>query len=290
MPWHVGSSKSCPVSKPFAVIKNADGSVAGCHPTKKAAQKQMAALYANETNALSGADEKRRTTMTDAERRFTSVPVEIRAGSDKTMTIGGYAAKFDRPSRSLGGFREQIDPVAFNNSRGDGWPGVIARYNHDDNMLLGTVGGGTLRLGTDNVGLTYDVDVPNARSDVYELVQRGDVRQSSFAFIALEDDWSQDDAGFPMRTLVKVRLMDVAPVNSPAYEDTSVDTRSIDAALSSLAQKFSADVEEVRKMAAENELIRFFKRTDKQGKPQPKHYSAQAALARVLAVDPDVTL
>src|SRR5690242_1057996 len=127
--------------------------------------------------------------MTDAERRFTSVPVEVRAGAEKP-TIGGYAAKFDRTSRNLGGFREKIDLRAFNNSRGDGWPGVVARYNHDDNMLLGTIGGGTLRLGTDDIGLTYEVDVPQARSDVYELVQRGDVRQSSFAFIALEDDWS----------------------------------------------------------------------------------------------------
>lgn len=221
--------------------------------------------------------------MNDAERRFTSVPVEIRAGSD-SMRIGGYAAKFDRTSRNLGGFREKIDPLAFNNSRGDGWPGVIARYNHDDNMVLGTTGGNTLRLSVDNVGLQYEVDVPNARADVYELVQRGDVRQSSFAFIAMEDDWTTDDGGFPMRTLVKVRLMDVAPVNTPAYEDTSVGTRSIDAALASLALKFEADVSEVRKLAAANELTRFFKRTDGGAAVDPKR-SAQAALARVLSIE-----
>src|SRR5690242_1266310 len=119
--------------------------------------------------------------MTDAERRFTSVPVEIRAGSD-SHTIGGYAAKFDRMSQNLGGFVERIAPGFFNKSRGDGWPGVVARYNHDDNMLLGTTGAGTLRLGIDDVGLQYEVDLPSARADVRELVQRGDVRQSSFAF------------------------------------------------------------------------------------------------------------
>src|SRR6266545_341709 len=49
MPWHiVEGSASCLASKPFAVIKNADGSVAGCHPSKTAANKQLAALYANE--------------------------------------------------------------------------------------------------------------------------------------------------------------------------------------------------------------------------------------------------
>jgi phage head maturation protease len=116
---------------------------------------------------------------------------------------------------------------------------------------------------------------------VYELVQRGDVRQSSFAFIAIEDDWGTDDGGFPMRTLNKVQLMDVAPVNSPAYVDTSVGLRS-------LAAKFDAPLEEVRKMAETNELVRFFKRTDA---PTPdKIRSAQAALAKSLSLDPNATL
>lgn len=221
--------------------------------------------------------------MTDAERRFTSVAVEVRAGSNEKRTIGGYAAKFDRMSQNLGGFVERIDPAAFNKSRGDGWQGVIARYNHDDNQLLGTIGGGTLRLGIDDVGLTYDVDLPAARADVYELVQRGDVRQSSFAFMTFEDDWSVTDQNFPMRTLLSVRLMDVAPVNSPAYLDTSVAARGLDQALASLALKFSADVEEVRRRAAEQRLIEFFKRTDGGSSTEPKR-SSQAALAKVMSL------
>jgi HK97 family phage prohead protease len=209
--------------------------------------------------------------MSDAERRFTSVPVEIRAGSDKP-TIGGYAAKFERTSQNLGGFVERIAPGFFNKSRGDGWPGVQARYNHDDNRLLGTTGAGTLRLALDEVGLSYEVDLPQSRQDVYELVQRGDVRQSSFAFVAFEDEWTTNDQGFPLRTLVSGRLMDVAPVNAPAYEDTSVGLRS-------LAEHFHAPLEEVRALAASNELVRFFKRTDEH--TQTSRRSAAAALARV---------
>lgn len=221
--------------------------------------------------------------MTDAERRFTSVPVEIRAGSDK-QSIGGYAAKFDRHSQNLGGFVERIAPGAFNKSRGNGWPGVIARYNHDDNMVLGTIGGGTLRLGVDEVGLSYEVDLPKARGDVYELVQRGDVRQSSFAFVTDMDgdEWGQTDQGFPQRTLTSVRLYDVAPVNTPAYEDTSVGMRSILGALESLSRKFEADPAEVRKMSESGDLMKFFTRSDKTQAPQPK--SAQAALAKALSL------
>jgi HK97 family phage prohead protease len=210
----------------------------------------------------------------DVERRFTSVPVEIRVA--EKMTIGGYAAKFDRMSQNIGGFVERIDPGFFDKSRGDGWPGVLARYNHDDNMLLGTSGSGTLRLGVDRVGLDYQVDVPAARADVYELVQRGDLRQSSFAFIAYEDDWATSDQGFPLRTLLSGRLMDVAPVNTPAYEDTTVGLRS-------LAERFSAPLEEVRQLAAANQLGRFFTRTDTTPATPPRR-SSQAALAKVLGL------
>ena len=48
MPWHIGRSDKCPASKPYAVIKDSDSSVAGCHETRTEAKKQMAALYANE--------------------------------------------------------------------------------------------------------------------------------------------------------------------------------------------------------------------------------------------------
>jgi HK97 family phage prohead protease len=48
LPWHIGRSEDCPASKPFAVIKDEDGSVAGCHATEAAARRQLAALYAQE--------------------------------------------------------------------------------------------------------------------------------------------------------------------------------------------------------------------------------------------------
>lgn len=191
--------------------------------------------------------------MTEQERRFTSVPVEIRGAHSRT--IGGYAAKFNTRSQNLGGFVEQIAPGFFNDSQARGWPSVVARYNHDDNMLLGTSAASTLRLTIDNIGLAYDVDLPSSRADVHELVTRGDVRQSSFAFASFEDEWTSTEDGFPLRTLISGRLYDVAPVNTPAYEYTSVGLRS-------LAKKFDADFAEVERLARENELRKFFKRTD----------------------------
>lgn len=53
MPYHAAESAKCPASKPWAAIKNADGKVMGCHATKAGAQKQVAALYANEPGGSS---------------------------------------------------------------------------------------------------------------------------------------------------------------------------------------------------------------------------------------------
>jgi HK97 family phage prohead protease len=200
--------------------------------------------------------------MSELERRFTLVAVELRA-KDDAMRIGGYAAVFNRLSQNLGGFVERVAPTFFNKSKGDGWPDVMARYNHDDNMLLGTTGGNTLHLRIDETGLDYEVELPKARADLGELVQRGDVRKSSFAFRLMPtpdgeagDSWDVTDTGYPMRTLRSGQLVDVAPVNSPAYLDSSAGLRS-------LAEKFEADVEEVRKLADADELRRFFVRTDR---------------------------
>jgi hypothetical protein len=152
---------------------------------------------------------------------------------------------------------------------------VIARYNHDDNMLLGSTGGGTLRLMLDGTGLDYEVEPPKARGDILELVQRGDVRKSSFAFRTIEDEWGTTDQGFPMRTLLRVQLVDVAPVNTPAYPDSSAGLRS-------LAKHMGAPIEEVRKLAEEDELRRFFVRKDRTtGKPKVATKTTLGAAARM---------
>lgn len=49
MPWHkVHGHSECPGGKPWAVVKDTDGSVAGCHATEGDADDQLAALYAAE--------------------------------------------------------------------------------------------------------------------------------------------------------------------------------------------------------------------------------------------------
>lgn len=184
------------------------------------------------------------------ERRNTAGTVELRSASG-TARIGGYAAKFGTLSQNLGGFVETIDRAFFNKSQADGWPGVMARYNHEDAYLLGTTQAQTLRLLVDATGLDYEADLPDTgyARDLQSLAGRGDVAHSSFAFYTFQDDWSMSDSGFPLRTLLSGKLVDVAPVNTPAYLDTSSGLRS-------LAEARSLDLAEVTDLAKKNELSR----------------------------------
>jgi HK97 family phage prohead protease len=212
----------------------------------------------------------------EPERRYTPGLIETRAAADG-QKIGGYGAVFGKLSRNLGGFVEQVGTGAFNQSRALGWPNVICRYNHDANMVLGTTAGQTLQLRTDGTGLDYEVDPPKARADILELVQRHDIQFSSFAFRVPPggDEWSVTDQNYPMRTLHEVQLVDVAPVLDPAYPDASAGLRS-------LALAKEVELEEVVSLAAQDELRRFFIRTDNRGAPvkppQPKITGAAAMM------------
>jgi HK97 family phage prohead protease len=213
----------------------------------------------------------------ETERRFTPGVVEVRTAADG-QRIGGYGAVFDVLSRNLGGFVERVDTGAFNRSKVDGWPNVVCRYNHDSNMVLGTSGSGYLQLSTDNVGLDYTVLPPQSRTDIMELVERRDIRFSSFAFRCATggDEWRTTDQNYPMRVLHDVELVDVAPVLDPAYPDATAGLRS-------LAQAMSAPLDEVRSMAQHDELRRFFVRTDRPSYQPPKpKISGQAAMMKLI--------
>lgn len=221
--------------------------------------------------------------MGEVERRYTPSIVELRAQDSDHKRIGGYASVFNKLSRNLGGFVEQVTASAFNQSRAAGWPDVIARYNHDDNMLLGTSEAGTLELRIDETGLYYAVEPPQSRKDILELVSRGDVRRSSFAFSVMPDgeEWGLTDQGYPMRSLLGTRLIDVAPVNTPAYPDATVGLRS-------LAKHVNADIEDVRQLAQSDELRKFFIRTDGPSTRTPaKKLFGPAAVAQLLAKKDD---
>jgi HK97 family phage prohead protease len=199
----------------------------------------------------------------DVERLFTTLwpsikPIETRSVNGKpTRTVGGYAAVFGARSHELPqGFREIVEPSFFNRSASLGWPGVVARYEHDPKMLLGAAASGTLRPSIDRYGLDYAVDLPESRSDVYESIERGDITGSSFAFVAHEDDWKYESGG-ATRHLISGKLLDVAPTSAPAYGAATVSFRS-------LAALVDAPLGEVESLVAAGELRSLLVRSDRQ--------------------------
>lgn len=259
---------------------------------KAAAARSLVSLYRNDLgedppDSLMGMAGSQRSAL-PVERVWTNMfaksgsPVQVRASNGATSrVIGGYAAVFNRYSQNLGGFIEQVAPSFFNRSSVEGWPGVVCRYNHQDNFLLGATRSGTLQLSIDETGLNYNVDLPECRGDVLEMVSRGDIANSSFAFQVVDQEWGISEQGYPVRTLRSGLLIDVAPVSLPAYPDATVGLRS-------LAEHSGAPIEDVVKLAECNELRKLFVRTDGDGHPKPKAKPKQGrqALMEILARRP----
>lgn len=146
--------------------------------------------------------------------------MEVRAAEGERR-ISGYAATFNDVT-DLGYFREQIATGAFEGRTDDD---VRLLINHTGVPLARTTNG-TLRLSVDDDGLRYEAELADTQEgrDLYTLIQRGDISQSSFAFSIEEEAW---DNKANLRTVLKVgRLYDVSPVTYPAYATTTVSARS----------------------------------------------------------------
>lgn len=181
-----------------------------------------------------------------AETRVLTRTVELRATGDGTNVATGYAAVFNRNSEDLGGFTESVAPGAFDKTLREA--DVVALWNHDEQDLLGRTSARTLRLSTDEVGLRYEIDLPDttAGRDLAVLLERGDVRGSSFAFRTIADVWEENEDAIH-RTLREVQLYDVSPVTRPAYPDTT-------SALRSLAKSHALDLEDLLDAQRRGEL------------------------------------
>ena len=166
--------------------------------------------------------------MENKETRIYSGNYEIRLdeGSNETK-VSGYAALFDTDSRDLG-FRETISKRAFDGRLEDN---VILTFNHDPNLILDRNIGGTLKLSVDETGLRYDAILPNTTTgnDVAELMKRGLLYESSFAFTVEDDEWSKDGDTTRRQINQIGRLVDVSIVGVGAYANTDVALRSKEA-------------------------------------------------------------
>ena len=156
---------------------------------------------------------------------------EIRANAE-SRDVDGYAMLFNTLSRNLGGFYERIEPSAIDGviENSD----VMAVLNHDNSrgiLARSRFGNGSLTLSADEKGLRYTFSSPHTAlgDECLEMLRRGDITQSSFAFTVAEDSWAKQEDGTYIRTIKKFdRLYDVSPVFEPAYFGTNVSCRSFE--------------------------------------------------------------
>lgn len=149
--------------------------------------------------------------------------------------IIGYASVFNQRSKLIAEngkvFYEVIARGAFDEILTQDI-NVIANVQHDNDRMLARSKSGTLSLRVDEIGLEYNILVPDTQlgKDTAEMVERGDYFESSFAYGARSADvsWDMAEDGFPIRTVHKVSaLFDVAIVRDGAFANTEVAVREL---------------------------------------------------------------
>lgn len=150
----------------------------------------------------------------------------------KEYWVDGYGSVFNHLSRKMIDsqgtfFYEQITPNAFDEVINTNTLNCIMNYQHDDTQILARTSSGTLILTVDEIGLKYSFKLPNTQlgNDVRELIERGDIYESSFAFIPdyKSIEITKHIDGTIIRTINKISgLFDCALVTNGAYSDTSI--------------------------------------------------------------------
>lgn len=164
------------------------------------------------------------------ERRTLPAPIRAQTRDDGSWQIAGLGVIYNSLSENLGGFREIIRPGAATDVLA-GSPDIRGLFNHDPNLVLGRTVSGTMTVTETDGGVEYLIDPPDTSyaRDLRELLDRGDVSQSSFAFRVASDGyhWDEDEeTGALVRVITNFSgLYDMSPVTYPAYRETVSGTR-----------------------------------------------------------------
>ena len=145
------------------------------------------------------------------------------------LILSGYFIKFDEVTELWPGYfevikREGVEKAIQNAD-------IRALFNHDDSLVLGRTGNGTVTLGVDEIGLFGDIIInkedPQAIG-AYARVQRGDVVGCSFGFIPIKINTEERDDGSYLDTILELEIFEVSPCTFPAYPQTEIAARQKD--------------------------------------------------------------
>jgi len=170
--------------------------------------------------------------MKQFEKRTFAHKPEIRANDGGGNTLHGYGAVFydgtPETEYDYGGiFKERIMRTAFDTitEKTD----IRSFFNHNEDIVLGRTASGTMRVTVDDVGLAYEVSLPDTQAarDLAESVRRGDIDGASFMFQVMDGGESRSQVGeVYVRELHSVKVFEIGPVTFPAYDKTTAGVRS----------------------------------------------------------------
>ncbi len=229
MPWKIESDN--PECSGFAVVKESDGSVAGCHKTEAEAKAQLAALYASEEDAMSDSPRSDH----PREDLYRAMQGGITSDDGRTLTI--RLAPHDQwaeiQSVTEGHFMEQFTRTAYRKSLAESTPKILFQHGKDPEI------GEKPIATTDEVG--DDATSPYARGQILDGVPqlvvdgiRKGVYGASHRFSVIREKWNDAPIGgphnpqkLPERTITEARLYELGPVTWPAYANASASLRSL---------------------------------------------------------------
>lgn len=152
-------------------------------------------------------------------------PFEVRL-SESENRVEGYAAVFDQETvmYEYDGiqYKEVVDRNAFSSTQ---MADVVMNYNHGGKPVARTKNQ-TLELRIDDIGLKVNADLSSTQESrqLYEEIKAGLIDKMSFAFTVASDEYNRNT--HTRRITGIKRLYDVAAVDIPAYDQTSIQARS----------------------------------------------------------------
>jgi len=163
---------------------------------------------------------------------------------DKAMYVEGYAAKYDNETvlYEIDGieYKEVIRRGAFDTVD---LSDVIFRYNHEGKVAARTRNK-TLQLFPDDTGLRFvaRLDGTEEGRKMYEEIKGEYISEMSFAFRVKDEEYDREKR---LRSILSFKkIYDIAPVDIPAYANTSISARSF----------FEAEAEKEHKAAEAAQL------------------------------------
>ena len=201
--------------------------------------------------------------MNNKEKRAYICEVQTRVDETHGNVIEGIPIVYDAETDIGGAWKEIIDRGALDqadlkdvrflvNHDVDSIPLARSRNNNENSTMQMTVE-------PDGLHVRVDLDTegnPRAK-ELYSAVKRQDISGMSFMFSVKGDRWEDLESDYPTRHITALdKVFEVSAVTFPAYEQTSINARSVEIGKASLdsareALENARKVEELRKQILE---------------------------------------